>query len=209
MSSQGLSFPPPVALTSTGWTVVQGSVSTIGAVSVGILNNNDYTRFSRSPNDALYGQLFSFPVSSIICSMVGIFVTAATQHRFESQGPIWNLPQMLVSLQENDTTALTRTAVFFGGVALVVSQLGINVPGNALSGGFDMAALFPKYINIRRGAYVTAVFSPVVNPWRVINTATVFINVLLSYSVFLGPMVGLMVASYYVVHRQRLKIVDL
>lgn len=116
---------------------------------------------------------------------------------------------MLVLLQENDASAGTRTVLFAAGAALVASQLGINVGGNALSGGFDIAALFPAYITIRRGAYITALLSTAVNPWRLVNTATVFVNVMSSYSVFLGPMVGLMVSAYYVVHRQKLKVVDL
>lgn len=100
----------------------------------------------------------------------------------------------------------TRAAVFFAALCLVVSQLGVNVPGNALSGGFDLAAVFPEYLNIRRGAYVTAVLSVVVNPWRLVNTATTFLTVLSSYSVFLGPMTGLMVGGYLLVNRQKIDV---
>jgi NCS1 family nucleobase:cation symporter-1 len=51
--------------------------------------------------------------------------------------------------------------------------------------------------------------SPVVNPWRLVNTATTFLTVLSSYSVFLGPMTGMMVASYLVVNRQKINVDDL
>lgn len=78
-----------------------------------------------------------------------------------------------------------------------------------MSGGFDISALWPSRITIRRGAYITALLSPAINPWRLVNTATVFITVMGSYSVFLGPMVGLMVTGYYVIHRRKLKVVDL
>lgn len=209
MSPAGLSFPPPVRVKSVGWTMVQGSISTVGAISTGILNNNDYTRFSRSPRDAFFGQVFSSPPAYIFCSMTGILVTAATQHRFPGLPPVWNLPQLLVLLQDNTPTGSTRAIMFFAGAALVASQLGINVGGNAMSGGFDISALWPSHITIRRGAYITALLSPAVNPWRLVNTATVFITVMGSYSVFLGPMVGLMVTSYYVIHRRKLKVTDL
>lgn len=92
---------------------------------------------------------------------------------------------------------------------MVVSQIGVNVPGNALSGGFDLAATFPKYINIRRGAYITALVSVACNPWRLVNTATTFISVLGSYSVFLGPMTGLMISSYFVVNKRKVNVDDL
>lgn len=75
--------------------------------------------------------------------------------------------------------------------------------------GFDMAATFPQYINIRRGAYLTALISIACNPWKLVNTATVFLAVLSSYSVFLGPMTGLMISSYFVVNKRKIKVEDL
>jgi Cytosine/uracil/thiamine/allantoin permeases len=75
--------------------------------------------------------------------------------------------------------------------------------------GFDLAATFPRFINIRRGAYITALISIACNPWKLVNTATTFLAVLSSYSVFLGPMTGLMVSSYFVVNRRRIKVDDL
>jgi len=86
---------------------------------------------------------------------------------------------------------------------------GVNVPGNALSGGFDFSATFPRYINIRRGAYLSALLSMACNPWRLVNTATTFIAVPGSYSVFLGPMTGLMISSYFVVNKRKFKVGDL
>lgn len=75
--------------------------------------------------------------------------------------------------------------------------------------GFDLAATFPKFINIRRGAYITALISVACNPWKLVNTATTFLAVLSSYSVFLGPMTGLMISSYFIVNRRRIKVDDL
>ena len=75
--------------------------------------------------------------------------------------------------------------------------------------GFDLAATFPKYINIRRGAYLTALLSIAANPWKLVNTATVFVTVLSSYSVFVAPMIGLMIAAYLGVHQCKIKVPDL
>ena len=49
----------------------------------------------------------------------------------------------------------------------------------------------------------------VVNPWQLLATASIFLQVLSSYSVFLGPMVGLMVSSYLVINKQKIKVDDL
>ena len=133
-------------------------------------------------------------------------MTAATQQRYGEA--LWNLPDLLSAVIHTGGSR-SRAAAFFAGAALVVSQFGINVPGNALSGGFDFAATFPKYLNIRRGAYLTALLSMVVNPWQLLATASTFLSVLSSYSVFLGPMIGLMISSYFIVNKQKIKVDDL
>lgn len=188
---------------SKGWSVVYGIISCIGGISAGILNQNDYARFSRTPRDAIMAQIICPTIYATITPIVGILVTAATQERYGA--PLWNLPGLLTAIQVTGGSR-SRAAVFFAGVALVISQFGINIPGNALSGGFDFAALFPKYLNIRRGAYITALLSMVVNPWQLLSSASTFLAVLSSYSVFLGPMIGLMISSYYLVNRQRINV---
>ncbi|KAK2025445.1 NCS1 nucleoside transporter family protein [Colletotrichum zoysiae] len=193
---------------SVAWLMVYGIVSTIGSIAAGILNQNDYSRFATQPKHAIWGQAVSFPFYSILSSLIGILVTAATQHRFGGEA-IWNPPSLFAQLLAQDESARTRAACFFAGFCLVISQIGVNVPGNALAGGFDLAATFPKFLNIRRGAFVTAIFSIVVNPWRLVNTATIFLTVLSSYSVFLAPMTGLMISSYLIVNKRKINVDDL
>lgn len=52
-----------------------------------------------------------------------------------------------------------RAAVFFAGLSLALSQLAINTVLNAVSTGMDIAGLWPRFINIRRGAYILAIVS--------------------------------------------------
>ncbi|KAI8285660.1 ncs1 nucleoside transporter family protein [Colletotrichum sp. SAR 10_98] len=193
---------------SVAWLMVYGIVSTIGSIAAGILNQNDYSRFATQPKHAILGQAVSFPFYGIFSSLIGILVTAATQDRFGGEA-IWNPPTLFAQLLAQNETAGTRAACFFAGLCLVISQIGVNVPGNALAGGFDLAATFPRYLNIRRGAYLTAIFSVIVNPWRLVNTATTFLTVLSSYSVFLAPMTGLMISSYLVVNKRKIDVDDL
>ena len=121
-----------VSTSTSGWNIAFGIISTIGSIAAGILNQNDYARFARQPRDAIWGQILSFPFYSITCSVIGILVTAATQNRYGEAK--WNLPTLLSAVID-DGGSRSRAAAFFGGVALVISQLGVNVPGNALAGG--------------------------------------------------------------------------
>jgi NCS1 family nucleobase:cation symporter-1 len=128
--------------------IAYGIISTIGSIAAGILNQNDYVRFAHRPKDAIMGQIFSFPMYTIICSIIGILVAAASQNRFGEA--LWNLPDIFTTLIQN-SGSWERAARFFAGAALVISQIGVNVTGNTLSGGFDLVATFPRYIEIRRG----------------------------------------------------------
>ncbi|RDW93374.1 nucleobase cation symporter-1 family protein [Aspergillus mulundensis] len=206
--SSSTSIPPTGGPNSTAWLMLYGTMSTIGSIAAGILNQNDYARLSAHPRDAIWGQALAFPFYGVVGATIGILVTAATQIRLGGEA-VWNPPTLFVALLRGDTTSGTRAAVFFAGLALSVSQLGTNLPGNALPGGLDLASVFPGYVNIRRGAYVIALVSPVVNPWRLVNTATTFLTVLSGYGVFLAPMTGLMAAHYLVVCRQKVNVDDL
>lgn len=110
---------------------------------------------------------------------------------------------------DDSYTSRTRAAVFFAGVGLVVCQLAINTIDNAFSAGMDLAGLFPKYINIRRGAYIAFVISIAMCPWELLASAGTFISVMSAYSVFLGPMCGIQICDYWVIRSRRLKLSDL
>jgi NCS1 family nucleobase:cation symporter-1 len=115
-----------VSGSSAGWAVAYGVTSTIGSISAGILNQNDYARFARKPRDAIMGQVFSFPFYCIVCCVIGILVTAATQNRYGQ--PYWNLPDLFVAMIQTGG-ARSRVAAFFSGVSLVISQIGkITIP---------------------------------------------------------------------------------
>ncbi|KAF4448576.1 hypothetical protein F53441_8053 [Fusarium austroafricanum] len=207
--SSGNSIPLPITgpPQSVTWLTISGIMSTIGGIAAGILNQNDYARLAKTPGAAIWGQTVAFPLYSIAASVIGILVTAATQNRMGA--PIWNPPTLLAQILLKDPSSGTRAAIFFAGLALSISQLGSNLPGNAISGGIDLSSIFPKYINIRRGAYLMALMSPIVNPWRLVNTATTFLTVLNGYSVFLAPMTGLMVAHYNLVAKAKINVDDL
>ena len=54
----------------------------------------------------------------------------------------------------------------------IISQISINVVGNVMAGGLDVAAALPKYVNLRRGAYIIAVLSVLPNPWQQLSSGS-------------------------------------
>jgi nucleobase:cation symporter-1, NCS1 family len=54
----------------------------------------------------------------------------------------------------------------------IISQLSINVVGNVMAGGLDVAAVLPKFVNLRRGAYIIAILSVLPNPWQQLSSGS-------------------------------------
>ena len=132
-----------------GWAMAYGISSTIGGICAGILNQSDYTRFAAYPSAQIVSQLVIVPLSSVIIAFIGIIVTSCAAGFYPDDGLLWAPYDLLPVIQARGGPG-ARAACFFVGCAFVMSQLGINIPGNAVSGGIDLSGLLPKYINIRR-----------------------------------------------------------
>lgn len=59
-----------------------------------------------------------------------------------------------------------------------------------------MSALCPRYINIRRGQIICAfVGGWALCPWEILANATGFLSFMSGYTVFLGPIAGIMITD--------------
>ncbi|KAJ9607392.1 hypothetical protein H2200_008465 [Cladophialophora chaetospira] len=191
---------------SLGWSFMYGITVTISSITAGILSVCDFSRFARTPAAGQWPQFLGF-LPAWLGNVFGIITVAATQQRFGAQ--LWSVTGLLVAIQDADQTHGTRAAVWFCGAAFLVSQLALNAAGNSFSGGCDMAALLPRWINIRRGQYLTAILGLAINPWYLLSGASVFLSVMSGYSIFIQPSLGIIVGHYFVLQRQRIRVSDL
>ena len=71
---------------------------------------------------------------------------------------------------------------------------------NSLSAANDFSALFPRYVNLRRGSLLCAIIGGwVCVPWLVLANAQSFLNFMSGYTVFIAPIIGIMIADYWCV----------
>ena len=77
------------------------------------------------------------------------------------------------------------------------------------SGGIDLAAIAPRWITLRRGGYITILGAFIMQPWQLLNGATDFLTVVGSFSVFLGPFMGIYFVDYYVLRKRVMKLTEL
>ncbi|KAK8154028.1 NCS1 nucleoside transporter [Phyllosticta citrichinensis] len=197
-----LHAPATISGSNLAWDICSGIMSVIGSIAAGILNQNDYTRFAKRKSQVTWSQGIGFNVSSAVIHIVGVLVTAATQEQYGKGEPLWDPSALFKSMQDQGGSR-ARAATFFLATVFIISQLSINVPGNVLAGSLDVASILPKYINLRRGAYVLAILSVAPNPWQQLASGSTFLSVLSAYAVFLGPFVGLLCIHFYIIQNRQ------
>ncbi|THU83035.1 hypothetical protein K435DRAFT_823060 [Dendrothele bispora CBS 962.96] len=145
-------------------------------------------------------QLIAAPVTIIVTGDVGIIVTSCADQIVGEV--IWQPFELLARIQDfYGNSPKARAGVFFAGLGCVCAQLGISIVLNSVSAGMDMAGLQPKYLNIRRGAYILAAAGILSNPWQYLSNASTLLTVLSGFGIFLAAFTGIILADYLVIRR--------
>jgi len=177
---------------SLSWAWLSALNSALGIYSTLAVNIPDFTRYAKDER-AQFIQALIIPIAFTLCSFVGIAVTSAGSVLYGQV--LWD-PLRLIGQWDN------RAAAFFASFAFVLSTLGTNISANSLCAGNDMTALCPKYINIRRGQIICAFLGGwALCPWEILASASGFLSFMNGYTVFLGPIAGIMVTDYWLIHR--------
>ncbi|KAH9976618.1 cytosine-purine permease [Lactifluus volemus] len=178
------------------WAWLSSLNSALGSYATLGVNIPDFT--TNKSFHSQYIQLVIIPIAFTFASFVGLAVTSAGITLYGKV--IWD-PLELIDHWDN------RAAAFFASFAFALSTLGTNISANSLSAGNDMTALYPSYINIRRGQIICAfVGGWLLCPWEILASATGFLSFMGGYTVFLGPITGIMITDYWLVHRTRVDV---
>ncbi|KAJ6509304.1 NCS1 nucleoside transporter family [Mycena vitilis] len=161
------------------------------------LNICDFTRFAKSPRAAVWANILSLSIPVTLCAILGVVVTSATQVIYGVS--TWN-PLQVCELWSS------RAAQFFAAFCWGLAVLATNISANSTAVGNDLTILFPRYINIRRGQYLCALVGLATCPWIIQNSAVSFTG---GYSIFLGPIAGILLTDYYVLPKRKLDLAAL
>jgi nucleobase:cation symporter-1, NCS1 family len=99
--------------------------------------------------------------------------------------------------------------VLVGAVTLALAALGVNIVANFVSPAYDLANVWPKHINFRRGGIITAVIALASLPWKLYSTPLVITYFLGGVGALMGPLFGVMAVDYFVLRRGNVWVSDL
>jgi len=182
-------------------------MSCVSNMATLITNAPDFASRAHRPRDAVWPQIFGIPLGFSIVSFLGIIVSSSSVVIYGE--PVWSPVDLLGMLLDNHPSGATRFGVWFISASFILAQLGTNIAANSVSAGCDLTALFPRFINIRRGGYVAAIVGLVMCPWNLLKDSNSFTSYLSAYSVFLSSIAGVMISEYWVIRRGHYRVGDL
>ncbi|KAJ5610558.1 hypothetical protein N7510_007277 [Penicillium lagena] len=185
------------------WLILSSMSSITGSWITMGTNIPDFTRYLKK-SKGVYWQALFMP---FIASLIGIFgIIAASAGKVLYGSYIWDP----VELSANWDGPSGRCGAFFVGLCWVVAQIGTNISANVISCSNDMTTLFPKYVNIRRGAIITTIIGGwVMVPWKIISSAASLLTFMSSLAIFLAPICAIIGADFWVVKRRHIDIPSL
>ncbi|MBI1805549.1 MAG: NCS1 family nucleobase:cation symporter-1 [Ignavibacteria bacterium] len=165
------------------------------------LNIPDFSRYAQSQRAQILGQAIGLPPTMTLYSFIGVAVTSATIIIFGEA--IWD-PVALLAKFNNPIIILLSM------ISLLVATLTTNIAANVVSPANDFSNLMPKKISFRTGGLITAFIGVIMMPWKLLSDyGTYIFGWLIGYSSFLGPIAGVLIADYFIIHKRKLNLKDL
>ncbi|KAG8886495.1 hypothetical protein FRB97_003006, partial [Tulasnella sp. 331] len=211
-----------------GWQMVISTMSCVSNMATLITNAPDFASRAHRPRDAVWPQIIGIPLGFSLVSFLGIIVSSSSQVIYGE--PVWSPIDLLGNLLNDNPSHATRFGVWFISASFILAQIGTNIAANSVSAGCDLTALFPRFINIRRGGYVAAIVGLAMCPWNLLKACILciynsdpsrtnddcssqqnsnsFTSYLSAYSVFLSSIAGVMISDYWVVRKGHIRVAD-
>jgi NCS1 family nucleobase:cation symporter-1 len=161
-----------------------------------LLNFGDFSRFARSERQMKVGNFLGLPVNFVVFAIITVIVTSGSATVF---GSMIMDPVAIVAHIHN------KVAVVIGSLTFVVATMGINIVANFVSPAYDIANLFPRHIDFRKGGLVASILAVLVCPWIFVDSPkaiTIFVSV---FGAVLAPLYGVMMADFYLIKKQQVE----
>ncbi len=163
----------------------------------------DITRYAETQRDQIAGQVIGLPITMILYSFIGIFVTCAAIINFKdiliADDAPWD-PVSLISKFKNPLVVIVAQ------LFLLVATLSTNIAANVIAPSNTFSNLWPKKISFKNGGTITGILGILIMPWWLLNEVSGF---LIFVSGLLGPVLGILIADYYLVRHKKLKLAEL
>ena len=173
------------------WVSLTGAIGILATV---MLNISDLTRhLTNSASANWIGHLLGVAPPWFFMLTLGFVAGAALG--------IWDPVQALIRLSPNAFAMIVL--LVFVLIAQVTTNLTINILPPALIFMDTFRMTWPQ------GVLLSGVLGVLSCPWLLMSNFNAFLGFILNYSALFGPMLGVMLADYYVIRKRRLEVAEL
>jgi NCS1 family nucleobase:cation symporter-1 len=165
------------------------------------LNIPDFTRYAKSQQAQVNGQIIGLPPSMALFAFIGVVVTSATAIIYGQSE--WDIVKLAGRFD-------SKLMVIIAMIGIIISTLATNIAANIVSPANDFSNLSPQKINFKTGGYITGTIGILIFPWKLIASPDGYIFTwLIAYSSLLGPVGGIMIVDYFFIRKKNLVAEDL
>ena len=176
---------------SWGMPFVTSLVALVGAVFTSSVNSSDLSRYlAKGTKSNVLGHFTGIPVPKIFLVGLGIMSGAAIG--------VWDPVEALVQVSPNQGTAILIL------VFITLAQITTNMTMNLLPPALMLMDLFKK-LKWTPSIIVISVLCVATCPW-ILFTHAGFFGLINAYSAFLGPVLGVMLADFFIIRKRTLDI---
>ena len=185
------------------WTYLLWLTAMVGFWATMSISIADITRYAATQKDQVAGQFIGLPATMMLYSFVGIFVTCAAIINFNdiliADDAPWD-PVSLIAKFKNPIV------VIIAQIFMIIATLSTNIAANVIAPSNAFSNLWPKKISFRTGGMITGILGILIMPWWLLNEISGF---LIFVSGLLGPVLGILIADYYVIRKKKLALAEL
>ncbi|WP_417473131.1 NCS1 family nucleobase:cation symporter-1 [Leisingera sp.] len=189
----------------TFWSEFRGFIAIVGTMvayfAAVMINFSDFSRYSRSRESMVMGNLAGLPFNMILFSALALLTTGGAAVVFGEE--IIN-PTEIVERTDSVLLGVIAAITFFA------ATVGINLVANFIPAVNGIANLSPEKISFRKAGLITSLFALVIGGfWNSFISQfgiSGFVNTL---GATLAPIFGIMIVDYYLHRNQKLELADL
>ena len=185
------------------WSYLLWLTAMVGFWATMSISIADITRYAATQKDQVAGQFIGLPATMMLYSFVGIFVTCAAIINFKdiliADDAPWD-PVSLIAKFKNPVVVIVAQ------IFMIIATLSTNIAANVIAPSNAFSNLWPKKINFKTGGTITGIIGILIMPWWLLNEISGF---LIFVSGLLGPVLGILIADYYLVRGKKLELAEL
>ncbi|MDG5491798.1 NCS1 family nucleobase:cation symporter-1 [Psychroserpens sp. SPM9] len=185
------------------WSYLLWLTAMVGFWATMSISIADITRYAATQNDQVAGQFIGLPATMMLYSFVGIFVTCAAIINFKdlliADDAPWD-PVSLIAKFKNPVVVIVAQ------IFMIIATLSTNIAANVIAPSNAFSNLWPKKISFKTGGTITGIIGIIIMPWWLLDTISGF---LIFVSGLLGPVLGILIADYYLVRKKHLELAEL